>query len=188
MGGIKKTIATLALLASVMALSSLIYGAFHQALGPYMQGIMGGILDAYRAMRDSLFSGIGAACALLINWARHWLSWLPPAPWFTLPNIVKDVFALYLIGLAAFLRWDKRTWNEMLERDPSARRIWFSDFIVALRWPRTLIFFVWRGLIKRELPELGRKNARLLVWQFGQIIIGVVVFFLLAYAEERINL
>ncbi len=94
---IKRTVGFLGLLASIMALSSLIYGAFHEPLYPYMQGLVGGILDAYRTMRDIIFTGLGWAFSGLINWVAQFLNWLPPAPWLTVTGILKDAITLYFI-------------------------------------------------------------------------------------------
>ncbi len=94
---INRTIGALGLLASVMALSSLIYGAFQEPLGPYMQGVMGGVIDVYRAMRDALFAGLGWTFSGFINWIGQWLTWLPPAPWFSIPSIGLDGITLWFL-------------------------------------------------------------------------------------------
>lgn len=102
---ISRTIGFVGLLASAMALSSLIYGAFQEPVGPYMEGIIGGVMDVYRTMRDLLFAGLGWTFSGLINWAGQWLSWLPPAPWFFLPPLWHDVLSIYIIGGVAFWKF-----------------------------------------------------------------------------------
>jgi len=104
----------LGLLASVMALSSLVYGAFQEPLVPYMQGIMGGVMDVYRLMRDYVFSGLGWTFSGLINLIGQWLTWLPPAPWFVLRGGVADAFLIYLLIGSYIQSWisDPRTLDE----------------------------------------------------------------------------
>jgi len=61
---------------SVLALFSLLARAFQGALQPYPYGVMGGVLDVYRTLRDELFSGLGNIFSGLKKLMGHWPNWL----------------------------------------------------------------------------------------------------------------
>lgn len=137
MKAINATIAMLGLLASIMALSSLVYGAFQEPLLPFMQGVMGGALESYNQLRDTFFSGLGSVVANLINWIGMHLAWLPSAPWFTLPPIIKDLFSLHILFGVAFFGWFYRVAIspriKALEKDSKKPFLW-----AALTNPKTI--------------------------------------------------
>ncbi len=91
-------------LLNVLALSSLILGLFVLPFDEYLRGVMGGVLNSYRSLRDIVFAGIGSPIADLINVIGEWLTWLPAAPWFRIHPAIKDIITLYLISGAALVR------------------------------------------------------------------------------------
>jgi len=159
-----RTFGFLGLLTGVMALSSLVYGAFQEPLGAYMQGVMGGVMEVYRTMRDLLFSGLGGAFSGLIDFAGRWFSWLPPAPWFTLPGWLADIISVWLVYRSSLFRGNTTAAREDLPYPPRD-----------LPYPPSDIAFGARG---RRLGKI----------YFYQTLLGATLFFLLVYAENQIGL
>lgn len=200
---IARTIGVLGLIASMMAFSSLIYGACQEPLYPYMQGVMGGVMDVYRTMRDGVFVGLDWAFSGLINWVGRWVGWLPPAPWFRLGPIQSDFFAIYLLGAGATYRaWSKDGYPY----------VFFINFLktigVSLLWPFTFFSQLWTVIFAMETAREKEKERDPLLWDsaldvfesgskrlarnwvgsFFAVISGSTVFFVLVYAENRIGL
>ncbi len=165
---INRTIGLLGLLASILALSSLIAGAFQEPLGPYMNGVLGGLLEAYRAMRDMLFSGLGFIFSGLINWAGQWLDWLLPAPWFTMPASLKDLLAFYSLLFASMHR---------TRRDSAYKEIRNKTYRPDER--ETTWQSAWE-----QLSYAGKYMTK----HLAIMMLGSGVFFLLVYAENRVGL
>ena len=214
---IQRIIGFLGLLASVMALSSLVYGAFQEPLGPYMQGIMGGILDAYRAIRDFIIGGLGSLFLSTINFFGQWLRWLPPAPWFTVPGFIKDILAFYFLLSAAATRlmlssigiregaYEVVQFRRGLVNAVLDYFLIFSLFII---WPGLLFGVVVNGKSSFERRQfsmspsgkpdytsigvtvylLDYQHIQAMVKRLCQYTLGATFFFLLVYAENRIGL
>ena len=177
-----RIIGNLGLLASIMALSSLIFGVFQEPLGPYMHGIMGGVMEIYSVIRDGVFAGLGWSFSALFNVIGHWLTWLPPAPWFNIPEFGKDFATLYVLGAISY--------TNALIRHHSRRE---ADVFPPHLQMRIIHFFVWPFSVLLWLLlalPLGHREDFKLDWliEFGKVVIGVLVFFLLVYAENQIGL
>lgn len=167
---IKRTIEFLGILASVMALCSAIYGAFHESLYPNMQGIMGGVLEVYRTMRDLVFVGLGWTFSGGINLFAQWLTWLPPAPWFSLSPFLKDIAAMYVIigsavrqtYIAAF-NISEDTRRRVVFRNTESQPNFIKSIGVLLLWPIFLFEIYWDGRawnkeVKRYKELLNKVN------------------------------
>ncbi len=192
---ISRTIGLLGLLASVMALSSLIYGAFQEPLGPYMQGIMGGVMDVYRTIRDLLFGGLGFVFSSIITWIAQWLTWLPAAPWFRLPGFIMDLIQLYIFFGTSFAYWNIRT----LEGVNGKTYVITAGPIAVLKdvvfWPFRALIFI-RIAFFNYGKKVGLEGAEKIFrgyllhsfFQFLRIVSASSFFFLLVYAENQIGL
>jgi len=202
MNGIGKVRDALGLLASIMALSSLVYGAFQEPLYPYMQGIMGGVMDVYRTMRDGAFAGLGIAFSGVINSLGNWLSWLPPAPWMTLPPWSKDFLTAYsLFGLAqsnAVLEMIEQTAGyygkfQAIEDDFGRRGKPTPVYLrTPPRWVRAVCwpFYLFLCIYAANKYKLYSPSTFFEFWivRIGALVAGSAGFFLLVYAENRIGL
>lgn len=183
-----RSLSLLGLLFSVMALSSLVYGAFTEPLEPYLQGIMGGVMEYYREFRDAVFGGLGVVVSGLINWlgALQWFGWLPESPWFQLNALARDLLLLYAVVAGTFYRVlavsRSRGWL-----NPDATKLFLFWSIVF--WPLELI----RGLL---LVLFGSSRKRKMVLEdflaqaIGLLVVSsaTMLFFLLAYGENRLGL
>lgn len=215
---INRTIGILGLLASIMALSSLIYGASQEPLSPYMQGVMGGVMDVYRSMRNALFAGLGLTFSELINLIGKWLAWLPPAPWFSMPPIGMDIVTLYVIGANTTLhalvpeiiaefrqeKKDREKLKEYLEKynkKPPSRFFGNKLEYLNFAWNLLLIGMLWfwfvvmrlsGGLMGLRPNSFGDMTSlsyvRRWIFQLASTLGGSGVFFLLVYAENQIGL
>ncbi len=210
-----RTMGALGLIASVMAMSSLIYGAFQEPLYPYMQGITSSMLDVYRIMRNGIFGGLGGIFSGLINWIGQWLTWFPRAPWFSLSPIGADIVTLYALGFGTAFK--AQMTYALKEHHRSDSFVYISSFRVALVWPLSSIRAIlgFRNARERfeqmydEFHEItgphpdGESNREMIVsWNtenanrhsityltnYLSVFFGTVAFFLLVYAENRIGL
>lgn len=179
---INATIGLLGLLASVMALSSLLYGAFQEPFEPYLQGVMGGVLDMYRTMRDHIFSGTGAVLSHAWSWSRTWLDWLPPLPWFTLSDWGKDLLSLYILIGGAYVR---QQFDFIRKHKQSYVGKKSMVIVRAFFWPLVIFLAKRRG----EVLFVVGFETWFMTWlyRFALLLLGCSVFFLLAYAENRIG-
>ncbi|WP_428408440.1 hypothetical protein [Hyphococcus sp.] len=183
-----RTIGFLGLLASIVALASLIFSAFHEPLYPYMLGIMGGFVEAYRTMRDALFSGLGWILLALINWAGNWLDWLPPTPWFHFSNAAKDAFTFYCLIAAAMLRVLYRHWgNNPWHWQGKSFWAWWENFLLSLLFPILIILSLF-PLGKNVRDRIGASSIKLAMVELGKALLGTLVFFFFVVAENRIGL
>lgn len=209
---IYRTFGFLGLLASVMALSSLVYGAFQEPLGAYMQGVMGGVMEVYRTMRDLLFAGLGWTFSVLINFFGQWLSWLPRAPWFNLFPFASDLLTIYVLTAGSFYS----TFYSFVDSKGRGRYSG-NAFWSALLWPFSLGALIVMGYFSPPLPyghqdwqtednqrakvsyekavqgfseEIHYFRKRVFRWilRLLLIFVGAGIFFLLAYAENQIGL
>ena len=182
---ISRTIGLIGLLASIMALSSLIYGVFDEPLYQYMQGVVGGIIDIYRIMRDFVFTNLGWALSALINTAKQWLTWVPSAPWFTLSGLQLDLLTAYLIVQGSLNSIAIPTiWHRWSEFTLGSRLILVSSIFLFPLW--ILLFFQGhRSLNARMSIDIGLE-----VWLKTLVytLIGALIYFLIVFAENQIGL
>jgi len=177
MKAIRGVVWILGLFASIMALSSLIYGAFSEPLAPYVQGEAGRVMNAYRMLRDASFSELGTLFSGLINEFGRWLS--SPAPRFAVPALVKDVLLIYLAIGGAAIRGRRNCPRDAKYPDGSRgllRRLTAhaQNIGVFLLWP-VLGVFARRRRAYREY----------FWWSMFNAAAGAALFFLLAHGENQ---
>lgn len=181
-----RTIALLGFVANVVALSSLLYSAFQEPISPYMQEIMGGVLQTYASLRDAVFDGVGSAPKKLTNWLHSYFRWLPSAPCFTLSSIGRDVIVLYALGASAAFR----TMQGLIKvkHGPTNWHWLLRVLRDSVFWPiaMSLHLLLWfSGSKPAERSHTGFISFyRQLFWVF----IGAAIFFLLVFAENMIGL
>ncbi len=194
---ISRTFGFLGVLASVMALSSLVYGAFQGPLFPYMQGIAGGFLDVYRLMRDYAFAGLGWTFTGLINLVGQWLTWLPPAPWFSLSSVVQDILSLYVIGGIAFWNFFYEILFAQAYRAKQEKQIsWVSAIFLPEVFPKFILrsfllftlFPFWLLFVTNMiLWEIGRGRDKPVRWKWDHVDGDMEVGQEDGFASERLQ-
>ncbi len=181
-----RTIGFLGFIANVIALSSLIYGAFQEPLGPYMQDIMGGVLQAYASVRDAIFETLGSALTTMTNGLKNYFSWLPWAPWFTLSSIGRDVIVMYALGGSAAFRTMQ---DLMREKYGPSNWNWILRVLRdAVFWPIAMSSHLLRWFSGSKVAERSHTGFIRFYKQLVLVLIGSVVFFLLVFAENIFGL
>lgn len=157
-----------------MAAVSLFYGAFNQPLEPYMHGFLGGILEAYRAMRDIIFSGVGVALKNVINTLSIAFEWIPPWPWIQWRPYFSDLVLLCSLTMAAIGRMKKDVFGQRTVIENATQKL-----------PRrSSNIFLYGDLFLRLIGGMLVLFAK----QFALILLGVGGFFALVFAENQIGL
>ena len=190
-----RVISSIGLLISVLSFCSLLYVGFSQPLEPYFRGVAGEMIEYYRNLRDLAFGGLGIILSRIIEWLRTiaWASWLPMAPWFVLPNLIKDILTLYiLVGGATNWHYQPEGYNPDAVKPFIQRfhRIWHRLRVI-LFWPGTLVEFLSKSKRLQDTEKQREWNRTLqLRWVFRLIVIvvGTILFFLGAVAETRLDL
>lgn len=176
----------LGLVASIMALSSLVYGAFSEPLGPYMQGFMGGLLEIYRTMRDALFAGLGTTFSGLINFTARWLSWLPPAPWAVFSPLERDFVVLYCLGAGAAFRTIRQLMNE---KSGGSEAYWLMRVVRdAVFWPVAMAAHLFNWIFAPARVSRSHRGFIHFYFQLFNVFLGGALFLILVFAENGVGL
>ncbi|MEM9705824.1 MAG: hypothetical protein AAF850_07080 [Pseudomonadota bacterium] len=175
-----RVVGALGFLISVMALSSLIYGALTSPLEPYLLGVLGGTLEYYRAFRDLIMGGIGTALSVLINLIRSvpWFQFLPKAPWFVPPGWAFDVATIGALVIASAIR-------ALILRVAGGTAVIFAlapDPVLDEHIDHNELEERWRQADKSLTILTYRSFFRYILTRLS----GAFLFFLMAYGETRL--